>query len=73
MTKEQDKSIAALEKAIQMEIDGKEYYLKASEKTGNELGKKLLQSLAAEEDIHRKVFEDIFENIKNSMPMAGGP
>jgi rubrerythrin len=65
MTKEQDKSIAALEKAIQMEIDGKEYYLKASEKTGNELGKKLLQSLAAEEDIHRKVFEDIFENIRN--------
>jgi len=65
MTKEQDKSVAALEKAIQMEIDGKEYYLKASEKTGNELGKKLLQSLAAEEDIHRKVFEDIFENIRN--------
>jgi len=65
MTKEQDKSITALEKAIQMEIDGKEYYLKASEKTGNELGKKLLQSLAAEEDIHRKVFEDIFENIRN--------
>ncbi len=64
MTKEQDKSEAALEKAIQMEIDGKEYYLKASEKTSNELGKKLLQSLAAEEDIHRKVFEDIFENIR---------
>ena len=29
MTKEQDKSITALEKAIQMEIDGKEYYLPA--------------------------------------------
>lgn len=65
MTSEQDKSIAALEKAIQMEIDGKEYYLKASERASNELGKKLLQSLAAEEDIHRKVFEDIFEDIRN--------
>ena len=65
MTKEQDKSIAALEKAVQMEIDGKEYYLKASEKTSNELGKNLLQSLAAEEDIHRKVFEDIFESIRH--------
>ena len=65
MTKEQDKSIVVLEKAIQMEIDGKEYYLKASEKTSNELGKKLLQSLAAEEDIHRKVFENIYENIRN--------
>jgi len=64
MSKEQEKSEAALEKAIQMEIDGKEYYLKASKKTSNELGKKLLQSLAAEEDIHRKVFEDIFESIR---------
>lgn len=63
--KEQDKSLAALEKAIRMEIDGKEYYLKASEKTGNALGKKLLQSLAAEEDTHRKVFEEIYESIRN--------
>lgn len=64
MGQEQDKSVAALEKAIRMEIDGKEYYLKASEKAGNELGKKLLRSLAAEEDLHRKIFEDIFESIR---------
>ena len=64
MTTEQDKSVKALQQAIQMEIDGKEYYLKASEKTSNELGKKLLISLAAEEDIHRKAFEGIFEDIR---------
>ena len=65
MSTEQDKSIEALQQAIRMEIDGKEYYLKASEQTSNELGKKLLQSLAAEEDVHRKVFEGIFEDISN--------
>jgi rubrerythrin len=64
MTQEQDRTIKALEKGIKMEIDGKEFYLKASASTGNELGKTLLQSLAAEEDIHRKQFEDIYENIR---------
>jgi rubrerythrin len=61
---EQDRTIKALEKGIKMEIDGKEFYLKASASTGSELGKKLLQSLAAEEDIHRKEFEQIYENMR---------
>ena len=61
MTDEQERALKALKQAIQMEIDGKEYYLKASQKASNELGNRLLQSLAAEEDIHRKAFEDIFK------------
>lgn len=65
MTTDQQKSIEAVQQAIRMEIDGKEYYLKAAEQTGNELGKKLLKQLAAEEDIHRRVFENIFEEIRN--------
>ena len=56
MVTEQDKTPEALQIAIQMEIDGKEYYLRASQESSNELGKKLLQSLAAEEDIHRQKF-----------------
>ena len=63
MVTEQDKTLGALQNAIQMEIDGKEFYLKASEASNNGLGKKLLQSLAAEEDVHREVFEDIYEKI----------
>ena len=39
MANEQDKTLKALETAIQMEIDGKEFYLEASESSGNELGK----------------------------------
>ena len=45
MTTGQEKTTQALKYAIQMEIDGKEFYLKASRESGNELGKKLLESL----------------------------
>jgi len=61
---EQDKTLKALQTAIQMEIDGKEYYLKASRESGNELGKKLLSTLAAEEDTHRQKFEEIYNAIR---------
>ena len=73
MINEQDKTLKALQTAIQMEIDGKKYYLKASQESSNELGKKLLQSLAAEEDIHRKKFEEIYEAIrsKKAWPTTG--
>ena len=65
MKTEQDKTVEALQTAIQMEIDGKEYYLKASRDSGNDLGKKLLQSLASEEDIHRQKFEQIYDAIRS--------
>ncbi|MDP2931423.1 MAG: ferritin family protein [Chloroflexota bacterium] len=63
MTSERDKTLAALKIAIQMEIDGKECYLAASDESGNELGRKLLRSLAAEEDIHRRKFVEIYETV----------
>jgi len=65
MTTEQDKTIDALKTALQMEIDGKEFYLKASEASQNTLGKELLQSLAAEEDTHRQKFEEIYEAVRS--------
>ena len=65
MVTEQDKTLTALQLAIKMEIDGKEYYLKASQVSKNELGKKLLESLAAEEDIHRQKFAEIYEAFKS--------
>jgi len=42
----------ALEIAIKMEIEGKEFYQKASEKSGDTLGKALFQRLAKEEEFH---------------------
>jgi len=61
METEQDRTLEALQIAIQMEIDGKEYYLKASQESSNELGEKLLESLATEEDTHRQKFEEIYD------------
>jgi len=66
METEQDKTMKALKIAIQMEVDGKEYYLKASQKSSNELGKRLLASLAAEEDTHRQKFKEIYDAIRNT-------
>ena len=65
MVNEQDKTAAALQIAIQMETDGREYYLKASQESSNELGKALLKSLADEEAIHRQKFEEIYEAIRS--------
>ncbi len=65
MDTEQNKTLKALQIAIQMEIDGKEYYLKASQKSNNELGRKLLHSLAVEEDSHRQEFEEIYSAIRS--------
>ena len=42
MTTEQDKTFQVLGTAIQIEIDGKEYYLQASRGSSNELGRNLL-------------------------------
>lgn len=65
MEDEQTKTLEALRVAIQMEIDGKEYYQKAGKKTHNIVGKDLFQWLADAEDQHRQKFEEIFETIKN--------
>jgi len=65
MVNEQNKTLGALQIAIQMEIAGKEYYLKASQKSSDELGKKLLKSLATEENTHRQKFEEIYSAIRS--------
>ena len=70
MATERDTTLEGLKTALKMEIDGKQFYLKASQESSNEAGKKLLESLAAEEDIHRQKFEEIFESVrdKNAWP-----
>ena len=65
MASEQEITLAALKTSLQMEIDGKKFYEKASKSSKNQLGKELLNKLAAEEDIHRSVFQNIFNSIKN--------
>jgi len=65
MITEQRKTLGGLQTAIQMEADGKKFYLKASRESSNEMGKELLRTLASEEDIHREKFKEIYEAIRN--------
>jgi rubrerythrin len=53
-----------LQFAVGMEIDGKEFYQKASQKSSNKLARELFQQLANEEDVHRKKFEEIYQVLK---------
>jgi len=65
MVTEQSKTLEGLKLAIQTEIDGKEYYRKVSRSSDNQLGRQLFQTLAAEEDIHRRKFEEIYRAISS--------
>lgn len=64
MKEEQGSVLEALQFAIQMETEGKEYYLNASKEAGDKLGKELFQWLAGEEDRHRQKFEQIYESLR---------
>jgi rubrerythrin len=64
MEKEQARTIEVLQLAVQMEVDGKKFYQKASRKSSNKLAKELFQQLAKEEDVHRKKFVEIYKAFK---------
>jgi len=64
MENEQARTIEVLQLAVQMEVDGKEFYQKASRKSSNKLAKELFRQLANEEDAHRKKFMEIYEAFK---------
>ena len=66
MVSEHRRTLDALKTALQMEVDGKEFYTRASQESNNELGRNLLSTLAAEEDYHRKVFGAIYESIRDA-------
>ena len=71
MVNEQEKTLDALQIAIRMEIDGKEYYLKISQNSSNEIGEKLLQSLAKAEDAHQQKFIEIYDSIRSKKAWPG--
>jgi rubrerythrin len=64
MENQQARTVEVLQLAVQMEVDGKEFYQKASRKSSNKLAKELFHQLANEEDVHRKKFEEIYKALK---------
>jgi rubrerythrin len=73
MVTERNSALEALETAIHMELDGQQFYLEASRSSKNELGRQLFKSLAAEEDIHRKRFEEIYQAIRRRQDWPSPP
>jgi len=61
---EAKKMVGILQDAIQMEVDGKEFYQQASRRSSNRLARELFQRLADEEDDHQKKFQQIYEALK---------
>lgn len=55
---------AVLQEAIRIEVDGKEFYQQAGQRSSNKLAREIFQKLADEEDEHRRKFEEIYEVLK---------
>ncbi|MGA9048303.1 MAG: ferritin family protein [Dehalococcoidia bacterium] len=67
MTDEQQRLVKALKYAIQMEVDGKQYYTLVSQEITDRIGKDLYSYLAEQEDHHRKKFEAIYKSTANKL------
>ena len=64
MTKVQEYMLKALKEAIQMEVDGRQFYLEAAKKTKNEGIRQILEYLAESEVYHIKKFKEIYESLQ---------
>lgn len=53
----------AIQVAIQLEKDGRQFFEKAAEETKNELGKKMFLKLASDEVRHLVTFEKMFKSL----------
>jgi rubrerythrin len=62
--KEAKEMMNVLRSAIQMEVEGKEFYQQASRESSNKLAKGLFQNLADEEDVHCKKCEEIYRALR---------
>ncbi len=66
MTHHLEKSARALETALQMEAEGKKFYLEAAARGGTPVLVKFFQRLAADEDQHAARAREIYDAIKAS-------
>ncbi len=58
----------ALLKAIEMERDGKKFYLEAALKVKNVLARHIFEELALAEDIHIETIQRIYNNLQTDKP-----
>ena len=63
---EKIKLIEPVEIALNMEKDGRKFYLESAEKVTNEIIKNLLRSLAKDEEDHYNIFKKIYDSFKQN-------
>lgn len=64
MTKVQEYMLNALKEALQMEVDGRQFYLEAAKNAKNEGVRQILEYLAESEVYHIKKFKEIYESLQ---------
>ncbi|MFC1924223.1 ferritin family protein [Chloroflexota bacterium] len=65
MKEQAKKNTQALEKALQMEIEGQEFYRKAEQGSDSSLAKELFRHLVEEENLHINKINEIYRAIKS--------
>lgn len=65
MMAESAKALEILETALQLEVDGQEFYLKSAEESKHPLAKSLFAKLAEEEIGHQQAIKTIYEALKS--------
>lgn len=64
MPKVQEYMLKALKEALQMEVDGRQFYLEAAKGAKNEGVRQILEYLAESEVYHIKKFKEIYESLQ---------
>jgi rubrerythrin len=59
----------SLKKAIEMEEEGKKFYLQVAEKAKSLLAGRIFEELAKEEDLHIKKIKEVFNKLKEKKPL----
>ena len=59
----------ALLRAIEMEKEGKQFYIESAQKVGSALAKKIFEELAAAEDKHIEVIRKIYDDLQADRPL----
>jgi rubrerythrin len=65
MTTVQEYMLKALKDAIQMEVDGRQFYLEAAKKVKSEGVREILEYLAESETYHIRKFNEIYQSLQN--------
>ena len=70
MTKQDDRSMSMLAKALEMESKGREFYEKALKTCKTRLGKELFTKLRDDEIVHQDRIRRIYDSLKGGTPWS---